>query len=89
VRVNPFFVKKCASAALNANLSPRERAFVIALAELGPGPHALRNVVFSPRAGMLQFRIPLAEQYISNNREQYETADVLAYRLRLRGRTPG
>ncbi len=44
-----------------------------------------KNVVFSPRAGTIQFRIPLAEQYITRNREEYETADVIAYRLRLRG----
>lgn len=88
-------------------LSPRERAFVIALADLGPGPHELKqvseilgvasmslgsirtrlikkNVVFSPRAGTIQFPIPLAEQYIANNREQYENAEVIAFRLRLR-----
>jgi hypothetical protein len=85
------------------NLSPRERMFVIALSELGPGSHELRavssrlgvgsmalgsirtqlikkNVVFSPRSGAIQFRIPLAERYIADHRDDYETADVIAYR---------
>jgi hypothetical protein len=88
------------------DLSPRERVFALALAELGPGAHELRsvaerlgtsspalgsirtrlikkNVVFVPRAGALAFRIPLAERYLIDHRDEYETADVVAYRSQL------
>jgi hypothetical protein len=70
----PFFVQQYARAAWNAGvrasieqtfyrdalegLSPRERAFVIALAELGPGPHELKR--FDPHATHQEERRVLA-----------------------------
>jgi hypothetical protein len=39
-----------------------------------------KGVVFAPRAGYLQFRIPLAERYIADHRATYETPAVIAYR---------
>jgi hypothetical protein len=43
-----------------------------------------KNVVFSPRAGAIQFRIPLAERYIADHRDEYETPEVIAYRSQFR-----
>jgi len=43
-----------------------------------------KGVIFSPRAGYIQFRIPLAERYITDHRSDYENADVIAYRKTIR-----
>ncbi|HEX3463265.1 MAG TPA: ATP-binding protein [Candidatus Elarobacter sp.] len=76
-------------------LTPREAAYTLAMAALGPGPHStgeiarrlssdsarvasIRNqlikkdVVYAPSAGMLEFRIPLTERFIEQNRPSLE-----------------
>ena len=39
-----------------------------------------KGIIFSPRAGTVQFRIPLAERYVIDHRDEYETQDVIEYR---------
>jgi hypothetical protein len=39
-----------------------------------------KGVVFAPRSGHIQFRIPLAERYIVENRAAFETPEVVEYR---------
>lgn len=76
-------------------LTPRECSYVLAMAELGPGPHTVgeiadrfgttsavlssirnqllkKDVVYSPFAGMVEFRIPLTERYIRQHRAELE-----------------
>jgi len=86
-----------------AGLTAREVAVALAVAELGPGAHALGNVakslgttsdalgsirsnlikkdvLFVPSSGMLQFRMPLADRYVLEHRDDLETKDVIAFR---------
>jgi hypothetical protein len=76
-------------------LTPRECSYVLAMAEIGPGPHTVgeiadrfgttsavlssirnqllkKDVVYSPFAGMVEFRIPLMERYIIKHRAELE-----------------
>ena len=72
-----------------AELGPGAHELRAVSSALGVGSMALgsirtqlikKGVVFSPRAAYLQFRIPLAERYIIDHREEYENPDVIEYR---------
>jgi hypothetical protein len=76
-----------------ADLGPGAHELRAVSGALGVGSMALgsirtrlikKGVVFAPRAGYLQFRIPLAERYVADHREAYETPDVIAYRKAFR-----
>jgi hypothetical protein len=76
-------------------LSPREVMYVLAMQQLGDGPHtagevagalgvrsdqvssvrqrlAEKDVIFSPSPGMVEFRMPLTEEYIESHRNDLE-----------------
>lgn len=86
-----------------AGLTPREIAFALAVADLGPGAHALgdvakslgttsdnlgsirsnlirKDILFVPSSGNVQFRMPLADRYVLEHRDELETKEVYAFR---------
>jgi hypothetical protein len=77
------------------HLTPRECSYVLAMAELGPGPHTTgeiasrlgtksaivssihyqlmkKDVIYSPTRGMSEFRIPLTERYVLQQKSALE-----------------
>jgi hypothetical protein len=80
-----------------AELGPGAHELRAISASLGVGSMALgsirtrliqKGVIFAPRSGYLQFRIPLAERYIVDNRKTYETPEVVDYRATFRRARP-
>src|SRR5581483_7119825 len=76
-------------------LTPRECSYVLAMADLGPGPHTVgeiaallgttsetissirnqlvrKDVIYSPASGMAEFRIPLTDRYVHQNKSALE-----------------